>query len=209
MGSYSDSAVQHGRAFLLVLAVVANFSAFAQAPMLEADLSFQIDLDPSEPIPAGTVGEYTITMFNAGPDLGFPVVRSSDVPVDVIFTGPRDDNCFFVVTDFTRPPPFPPFLVYSMSSVGLLPVGESIQCSGNFFLPTDFEGSLPITWVIGNNSGGMEAGPTTDPNLSNNTQQIVLGIAIPTAVPATGFLSMAIMIVMIIALTSTILRRRP
>ncbi|MEM7704478.1 MAG: hypothetical protein AAF358_02940 [Pseudomonadota bacterium] len=194
-------------ATLLVIALLIGSTSIAQTPLPEADLSFEIELNPPEPIAAGTVGEYTITMFNAGPEPATPGVRTSAVPEGLVFVGLRDDTCFFVVTDFSRPPPLPPFFVYGVSTINLLPAGESIQCSGNYFLSADFEGSLEITWTIGNISGGL-TGPMTDPNDSNNTQRTVFGIPLPTAVPAIGPVAVTTVVLLIITFTANFLRRR-
>ena len=177
------------------------FQATAQVTGLPvSDLSLSIALDPPEPVVAGTLGQITFTFSNAGPDAVRPVGVVSVLGEPVVFF--NGGICPVVVTDIRGIPPRPTRYIYALGPPGLLPSGESLDCTAGYFVDPTLTSIVSVTWEVRvTNFQG------SDPDPTNNFVTISFGIA-PLAVPATSLGALIALILMTVLIALRALTRR-
>lgn len=170
--------------------------AFAQA---SADLSIAAVVSPAGPLVPGSTAQITLTMRNLGPAEATSVgAVSSSYPFltggyfDLNTAAPNACTVFY--DDFVGPPGVPgeSFLVASILA-GTIPAGGTRVCTLSLFVYSESRGPFELSFRVD--------AFTPDPNAANDMVALglVFAVAPPRQIPATDTLSLAWLVVGLLA----------
>lgn len=184
----------------ILLVVLACLPSVSHA---QSDLSVDVQVDPADIRPPGTVGTVTVNLSNLGPEeiLG-PLVtvrveNSGLLPVDFFpITGEPCSLALAILDPFN--PGDPVIYVYFFAFPDLQP-GDMSSCQATFVVNEQSVGQVPLTW-----ESRRSISQPVDPISANNTATIVFGRPLPTAVPAIR----PVAVMLLIFLVGAVAKRR-
>lgn len=172
------------------------------------DLELDLDIPDTSQLSYGQIVPFSLTITNHGPDAA-AASSISFLPNTVFITGDvyynsvgypqvlisrdmsiKQECLFFILSGSPPPPPHPPPSISYIADMPIIPANSSITCYGkaqNFIE----EQSIELNFFV------APFYTDTDPNLSNNTTNVVFGLK-PKAIPSLNLYGLLAMILLIL-----------